>query len=95
VSEAGESLAFHAAGPGGEGGYVLLLERRGGSDWLACRRWESPDYTRPADEERIAPADLRARVAREARDGWRFTVPVEHILAWLEHATSDPPAPAP
>ncbi len=85
AADPGESLAFHASAPGaGTEGYVLLLERGDGPGRVRCRRWESPDYTAAA-VERLEPADaLRAAVRRQARAGWRFTLPPDRILAWLE-----------
>jgi hypothetical protein len=85
AADTGESLAFHASAPGASAeGYVLLLGRGDAPDRVRCRRWESPDYMAAA-VERLEPAGaLRAEVRRQAQAGWRFTLPPDRILAWLE-----------
>lgn len=79
-----ESFAFHAAAPDGDGGYVLLLDRPDADGFVRVRRWESPDYTAHAREERVRCDDLRERIERQRRAGWRFTAPPQRVLAWLE-----------
>lgn len=79
-----ENLAFHAAAPPGEPGYVLLLERPDEAGWVRVSRWASPDYTAAPARERLPVAKLVAEIRREARAKWRFTLPVERILSWLE-----------
>lgn len=78
-----ESLAFHASDREGRSGYVLLLSRPDAEGWVCFLRWESPDYTAAAREDRRPASEIRAAVAREARAGWRFTLPVERVLEWL------------
>ncbi|MFN2432136.1 MAG: hypothetical protein ABR599_04850 [Gemmatimonadota bacterium] len=87
-----ESLAFHAAAPDASRGYVAVLARVGPDGGVRVRRWDAPDYTAAAREEVLSAAEIRARIAREARDGWRFTAPVQHVLAWLDAV---PPASTP
>ena len=62
---------------------MLLLEPPGPDGRILERRWTAPDYTAAARERRRAVATLRREVERQSRAGWRFTLPVERILAWL------------
>lgn len=82
------SLAFHAAAPGGTEGYVLLVEAGSAPGRVLVRRWRSPDYTAEVPPLEQEAADLRDSVVREARAGWRFTLPPERVLAWLEDSGS-------
>jgi hypothetical protein len=62
---------------------VLLLDPPEPDGRILERRWPAPDYTAPARERRRAASALREEIEGQARSGWRFTVPVQRILAWL------------
>ena len=78
-----ESLAFHASAPAEGTAYVLLLRRPDEEGWVRFQRWESPDYTAETPERRRPASEVYAAIAREKRAGWRFTLPPDHIRAWL------------
>lgn len=63
---------------------MLLVERAAAAGLLRIRRWESPDYTAPALELERRASELRRALMREEVANWRFTLPLERILAWLE-----------
>ncbi|HEY7529135.1 MAG TPA: hypothetical protein VIC56_00495 [Gemmatimonadota bacterium] len=62
---------------------MLLLELPQPDGRILERRWPAPDYTAPARERRRSTAALREEIERQSRSGWRFTLPVDRILAWL------------
>lgn len=62
---------------------MLLLDRPDADGRILERRWPAPEYTAPARERRRPTAALREEIEGQARSGWRFTVPVQRILAWL------------
>ena len=45
-----DTLAFHAAAPGGGEGYVLLLHRPDGDGLVRWQQWSSDDYMAPATD---------------------------------------------
>jgi hypothetical protein len=74
------SLAFQATHPSGGEGYVLVLSPPDAEGRVAYR--EFTPHAEPRDGVAGA-AELRARVERWAREGWRFSEHVSNIERWL------------
>jgi hypothetical protein len=79
-----DTLAFHAADPGGEEGFVVLLHRpEGGS--VRTTEWPAGAYLAPATQQECPVDDLLARVRGWRSRGWQLSEPVERIESWLKH----------
>ncbi|HET7232775.1 MAG TPA: hypothetical protein VFJ16_22385 [Longimicrobium sp.] len=78
-----DTLAFHAAAPGGGEGYVLLLQRPDADGQVAWRQWSSDDYMAPAREGTSPAEELASRVEGWARAGWALSESPHRITGWL------------
>jgi hypothetical protein len=78
-----ETLAFHAAAPGGGEGYVLLLHRPDADRVVRWREWSSDDYMAPAREGSSTVDELVRRVEGWARAGWALSETSHRIISWL------------
>ena len=78
-----DTLAFHAASPGGGEGFVVLLER--GDGMLRTTEWPAGAYLEPGRQGDTSAEELLARVRRWRSEGWKLSEPVERIESWLRH----------
>ena len=79
-----DTLAFHAADPGGEEGFVVLLHRPQ-DGVLRTTEWPAGAYLAPGTQAECSVDDLLARVRGWRSRGWRLSEPVERIESWLKH----------
>jgi hypothetical protein len=78
-----DTLAFHAASPGGEEGFVVLLER--GDGMLRIVEWPAGSYLEPGRGGETSDEELLARVRGWRSAGWKLSESVERIESWLRH----------
>ncbi|HET7463829.1 MAG TPA: hypothetical protein VFJ82_21415 [Longimicrobium sp.] len=78
-----DTLAFHAAAPGGGEGYVLLLHRPGADGQVRWQEWSSADYMAPARDGTSPVGELERRVQGWARAGWTLSESPHRINSWL------------
>lgn len=78
-----DTLAFHAAAPGGGEGYVLLLHRPDGAGQVRWQEWNSGDYMAPARHGTSTAGEIERRVEGWARAGWAMSESPHRITAWL------------
>jgi hypothetical protein len=78
-----DTLAFHAAAPGGGEGYVVLLERADAEGRVRWREWSAEDYMAPAREGTSPASEVADRVEGWARAGWTLSESVHRITGWL------------
>lgn len=78
-----DTLAFHAAAPGGGEGYVLLLYRPDAAGQVRWSEWSSGDYMAPARNGTSGVDEIVRRVEGWARDRWTLSEPAQRITAWL------------
>jgi hypothetical protein len=78
-----DTLAFHAASPGGGEGFVVLLERADGR--LRTTEWPAGSYLEPGRQGETSDEELLARVRGWRSAGWKLSEPVERIESWLRH----------
>lgn len=79
-----DNIAFHAQGPAGGQGVVILLFRPGADGTVRYREWSSADYTAPGREDVVPVEQMKARVAEWSRTGWRLTESPIRIEHWLD-----------
>ena len=80
-----ETLAFHAAAPGGADGFVVLLHRPDAFGRLRTTEWPAGGYLAPGHDGETTVDDLLDRVRGWRSRGWAFSEPVERIESWLRH----------
>jgi hypothetical protein len=80
-----DTLAFHAAAPGGAEGFVILLHRPEADGRLRTVEWPAGAYLDPGRPGETTPDELLARVRGWRSRGWSFSEPVERIESWLRH----------
>lgn len=78
-----DTLAFHAAAPGGGEGYVVLLYRPSADGQVRWREWSSDDYMAPARDGTSPVEEVAGRVDEWARAGWTLSEPPHRISGWL------------
>lgn len=79
-----DTLAFHAADPGGEEGFVVLLHRPQ-DGVLRTTEWPAGSYLAPGTQSECSVDELLARVRGWRSRGWKLSEPAERIESWLEH----------
>ena len=80
-----DTLAFHAAAPGGEEGFVVLLHRPGEGGRVRTTEWPAGAYLEPGRQGETPVDELRARVRGWRSAGWTLREPVERIESWLRY----------
>jgi hypothetical protein len=79
-----DSLAFHVVSPDGGEALVLLVERGAGPGVLRCTEWQAGAYHLPGQAGETSLQELRRRIDRWHREGWRFSENVPRITGWLD-----------
>jgi hypothetical protein len=79
------TLAFHAASPDGDEGFVVLLQRPEGDGSLRTTEWPAGAYLAPGRQGESSIDDLLARVRAWRSAGWTLSEPLERIESWLRH----------
>lgn len=79
-----DTLAFHAASPSGDEGYVVLLQRPD-EGLLRTTEWPAGAYLAPGQQSVTTADDLLARVRAWRSAGWTLSEPLERIESWLRH----------
>ena len=80
-----DTLAFHAASPGGHEGFVVLLNRPDEEGRLSTTEWPAGAYLAPGQQAVWRADELLARVRGWRAAGWKLSEPVERIESWLRH----------
>lgn len=78
-----DTLAFHAAAPGGDRGRVLVLWRPDAEGNVACREWSSEAWLAPGHDRTLAARGVLGRVEQWVNEGWTLSEPIGRIRAWL------------
>lgn len=80
-----DTLAFHAASPDGDQGFVVLLQRPGADGLLRTTEWPAGGYLAPGQHGASSADDVLARVRAWRSAGWALSEPLERIEGWLRH----------
>jgi hypothetical protein len=80
-----DTLAFHAASPDGDEGFVVLLQRPDADGSLSTTEWPAGAYLAPGRHGGTSVDELLARVRAWRSAGWTLSEPLERIESWLRH----------
>jgi len=80
-----DTLAFHAAGPGGDEGAVVVLHRPDAEGRVRSVEWSAGSYLAPGRLVFTTTDDVMARVAEWRRIGWKLSESPARIESWLRN----------